>query len=585
MAKALGKKDYINGLKTIFSYLGHHRQKIIQLSVLAVLLSLANGFAPLVTGKLFDSVVQQDNKVWFFLIGWFALLLVSNVADQIRAFRSDTLGRRLYTDYILKAYNYLLDLPLSFHKKRKIGAIINTTQTSAAALEDISSNTISNLIPQFLSILVATIVTFFINYWLGLVMFAGVAAYCVVLIRTLGPSAMLQRKSRKAWQGAWRTAHDSIDNVYSVKQMAAENYEQQKNKKNLVDRALGSQLKIYQLMNGLRLKQKVIIISTQAVVFFLAIIFIQHGGMTIGELITLNAYSGMLFGPFIILGNHWRSIENGMIALEESEKVLQLPTEKYIPENLVKLDKFAGQIEFKNVSFYYEKQKSVLKNINFQVKPGEVVALVGESGVGKSTLIDLLSGYNFARTGQVLIDGVNIKRLDLKKLRSQIAVVPQEVVLFSDTIETNIKYGNFDASRKEVEEAAKLAHALDFINRMPKKWKQIVGERGYKLSVGEKQRVAIARAILRDPKILILDEPTSALDAKSEKIIQESLEELMKNRTTFIIAHRLSTVRRADKILVFKDGEIVETGKHDELLKIENGVYRHLYELQIGLHQ
>ncbi len=227
----------------------------------------------------------------------------------------------------------------------------------------------------------------------------------------------------------------------------------------------------------------------------------------------------------------------------------------------------------------------MLKNINFQVNPGEVIALVGESGVGKSTLIDLLSGYNFARTGQVLIDSVNIKRLDLKKLRGQIAVVPQEVVLFSDTIETNIKYGNFDASRKEVEEAAKLAHALDFINRMPKKWKQIVGERGYKLSVGEKQRVAIARAILRDPKILILDEPTSALDAKSEKIIQESLEELMKNRTTFIIAHRLSTVRRADKILVFKDGEIVETGQHDELLKIENGVYRHLYELQIGLHQ
>jgi len=477
VAKKLGKDDYFNGLKTIFSYLGHHRQRIIYLSVLAVLLSLANGFTPLVTGKLFDSVVKQNvvnifgyniNKVWLFLAGWFVLLLISNIAEQVRAFRSDVLGRKLYTDYILKAYNHLLDLPLAFHKKRKIGAVINSTQTSASALEDISSSVIANLVPQFLSIIVATVVTLFINQWLGLIMIAGVAAYCVILVKTLGPSARLQRQSRKAWMSAWRTAHDSIDNVYAVKQMASENYEQQKNKKNFMSRALENQLKIYQLMNGLRMKQKVIVICTQAVVFFLAILFIEQGQMTIGQLITLNAYSGMLFGPFIILGNHWRSIENGIIALEESEKVLQTATEVYLPQGLITLDRFAGKIEFKNVDFYYEKQKSVLKNISFTVEPGRVVALVGESGVGKSTLIDLLSGYNFAKHGQVLIDGVNVKRLDLKKLRSQIAVVPQEVVLFSDTIETNIKYGNFRASKTALEQAARQAHALNFIEKMPK---------------------------------------------------------------------------------------------------------------------
>lgn len=594
MAKALGKKDYINGLKTIFSYLGHHRQKIIQLSVLAVLLSLANGLTPLLTGKLFDSIIKPVtinlldfgiNKVWLFLIFWLGLLLISNIFEQVRSFRSDTLGRQLYTEYLLKMYNHLLELPLMFHKRRKMSVVGMAATRSAQSLEIISRSVIVDLAPQFLSIIVAMVVTFFINVWLGLIMLAGVATYCIMLVNSIGPSVIFQRQSRNAWVKAWQISDDSISNVYSVKQMAAENHEQNRNRKLFMNGALGNQLRLMRLMNDLTVKQKVIVIMTQAIVFFVAVLFIQQGQMTIGELITLNAYSGMLFGPFIILGNQWRTIQNGLISLEDSEEILQTSPEKYVPENLVRLDKFAGQIEFKNVSFYYEKQKSVLKNINFQVKPGEVVALVGESGVGKSTLIDLLSGYNFARTGQVLIDGVNIKRLDLKKLRSQIAVVPQEVVLFSDTIETNIKYGNFGASRKEVEEAAKLAHALDFINRMPKKWKQIVGERGYKLSVGEKQRVAIARAILRDPKILILDEPTSALDAKSEKIIQESLEELMKNRTTFIIAHRLSTVRRADKILVFKDGEIVETGQHDELLKIENGVYRHLYELQIGLHQ
>jgi ABC-type multidrug transport system fused ATPase/permease subunit len=187
--------------------------------------------------------------------------------------------------------------------------------------------------------------------------------------------------------------------------------------------------------------------------------------------------------------------------------------------------------------------------------------------------------------GEVRIDGNLIQRFDLKNLRSQIAVVPQEVVLFNDTIKTNIKYGNFKASDEEVKDAARKAHAHEFIERFPDKWDQVVGERGVKLSVGQKQRVAIARAILRNPKILILDEPTSALDAGSEKIISQSFDELMKGKTTFIIAHRLSTVRKADKILVFKEGRIIESGTHTELLKIEGGEYRRLYELQIGLHE
>lgn len=224
-------------------------------------------------------------------------------------------------------------------------------------------------------------------------------------------------------------------------------------------------------------------------------------------------------------------------------------------------------------------QMSVLKDVSFKVE----IALVGESGVGKSTLIELLAGYYFANKGEVIIDGVNIKRIGLKLLCRQIATVPQEVVLFNDTIKHNISYGNFDASDEQVEIASIKAHAYDFIMKFPNKWKQMVGERGVKLSVGQKQRVAIARAILRNPKILILDEPTSALDAGSENIISQSLEELMRGKTTFIIAHRLSTVKKADKILVFQGGTIIESGTHSELIKIKDGEYRRLYELQIGL--
>ncbi len=305
--------------------------------------------------------------------------------------------------------------------------------------------------------------------------------------------------------------------------------------------------------------------------------------MTIGELIAFNTYAAMVFGPFTVIARNWQTIQNGIVNIQETEKILQLETELYEGKDAKQID-IKGDIDFKNVFFQYEEGKKILEDISFSIKAGQLVALVGESGVGKSTLIDLISAYHFANKGEVQIDGHAIKDIQLKKLRQQIAVVPQEVVLFNDTILMNIKYGNFTATDDEVQEAARKAHALDFIEKFPDKWNQIVGERGVKLSVGQKQRIAIARAILRNPRILILDEPTSALDAGSEKIITESLDELMKGKTTFIIAHRLSTVRKADIILVFKEGRILESGTHTQLLTLENGEYRRLYELQIGLH-
>jgi ABC-type multidrug transport system fused ATPase/permease subunit len=318
----------------------------------------------------------------------------------------------------------------------------------------------------------------------------------------------------------------------------------------------------------------------------ISIALIQNGNLTIGGLIALNGYAMMIFGPFVVLGQQWQVIQNGIVVLERVEKILSLPTEQY--ENGKKNidDKnFKGGVEFKNVFFAYKKNEpTVLKEISFKVNAGETIALVGESGVGKSTAMELVSGYYFPSKGKVLIDGYDTKRISLKSLRQHIAIVPQEPVLFNDTIKHNIKYGSFKSTDEEIKEVTKEAHADIFINKFPKGYNQIVGERGIRLSVGQKQRIAIARAMLRNPKILILDEPTSALDAKTEKFITESLERLMENKTTFIIAHRLSTVKKADKIFVFKDGGIVEVGKHEDLIKIENGVYKYLYEYQVGLH-
>jgi ABC-type multidrug transport system fused ATPase/permease subunit len=292
----------------------------------------------------------------------------------------------------------------------------------------------------------------------------------------------------------------------------------------------------------------------------------------------------MIFGPFAIVSRNWQVIQNSMVSVERVNEYLTMPTEDTIDKNKKDLETVDGKIVFKNVHFSYKEEGvKVLNSVSFTVNAGETVALVGESGVGKSTTIQLLSGYYFPNKGTVFIDGQDISLIKRNSLRKHIAVVPQEVVLFNDTILNNIRYGNFEKNEEEIHNAARQAHADSFIERFPEKYNQLVGERGIKLSVGEKQRVAIARAILRDPKILILDEPTSALDPQTERQITNSLEKLMQGRTTFIIAHRLSTVRQADKIFVFDKGRIVEEGNHEQLLA-QNGLYKKLHDLHVGLH-
>ncbi len=308
---------------------------------------------------------------------------------------------------------------------------------------------------------------------------------------------------------------------------------------------------------------------------------IVNGTIQPGELMAFIGYTWMLYNPIQALTHSSEQLQGAVTAAERLFEIMDTQPEVEEEGPKIVLPEIKGKIEFRNVSFYYEKGDPVLKDINFTIEPGQMIGLVGSSGSGKTTLINLISRFYKVTEGEILIDGVNINDIDLKSLRKQIGLVLQEPFLFHGTIAENIAYGRPDATFEEIVEAAQLANAHNFIMNLPDGYDTRIGERGVGLSGGEKQRISIARAILKNPRILILDEATSAVDTETEKLIQEAIDRLIKGRTTIAIAHRLSTLQNADRLLVLKDGQIAESGTHEELLAKPDGLFRHFVELQM----
>lgn len=306
----------------------------------------------------------------------------------------------------------------------------------------------------------------------------------------------------------------------------------------------------------------------------------MQGATTPGELAAFFLYAIIIAGPIGTFVRLYTQIQESLGAVGRVYELLDSIPEIKNPEGAVVLDNIEGRIQFEKVSFGYSKTLPVLHEVTFEIKPGERVALVGPSGGGKSTVVQLLHRFFDVDAGSIRIDGTDLRRIDLKSFLEQVALVPQETLLFGGTVRENILYGKLDATQAELDRAAQSAHAYEFIQRLENGYDTVVGEKGAKLSGGERQRIAIARALLKDPKILILDEATSSLDNQSEALIQEALEVLMRGRTTLSVAHRLSTVHNADKIIVIDQGRIVETGTHRELMANEN-LYHHLYTLKM----
>jgi len=538
---------------------------------------------PYIYGRLFDLAIIPGSSVNILLslvFLWLLLSLLSTYISNMTGYMGDVLGTKMSQEAEAEAYSHFLTLPILFHKKEQRGEVLQKISRGSRSLQEIIE-TISDVSPQLLMLLFSLIAMFIIQWQLALIVFISFVVYALLTVKFVKPEIIANRMVSRVYEKQYGEVYDKLYNVFLVKNFVMEDKEKERFFKSLVGKILPVVKNAASKSRKLSVVQGVIYSISFVAVLGSAILLLRNGNISPGQFVMFFGYVTLAFGPFRFFGMIYRRYRRATIAINRFLKLKKIAPERMAHGNKT-LKEVKGEIVLKDLDFGYIKGKPVLRGINLKIRPGESVALVGKSGVGKTTFAELVMGYYEPNRGKIKLDGVDISELQLKWLRDQIAVVPQDLNLFNNTMINNLRYANPNATEKQIVEAARAAFADEFINQLPKKYHTKVGEEGVKLSMGQRQRVAITMAFLKNPKILILDEPTAALDAESERKVQEGIQRLIKGKTTIIIAHRFSTVRNANKIVVLEKGRIAEFGNHEELMK-KKGIYSGLYKLQRGL--
>ena len=566
-------------IKMLVPYLLEFKMRIALALLCLILTKIASVYLPFILKDIVDTLdTQQENRIYLVPFALVAAYGVVRLAIVLFAEIRDTLFGRVTERAIrrigLKVFKHLHQLDLDFHLNRQTGGLSRDIDRGTSGISFLMRFMVFSVVPTLIEI-VMVVSILLVNYgiWFAVITSTSIVFYVIYSVYATNWRTKYIRAANKADSSSNTRAIDSLLNYETVKYFTNEAYEASAYDKQLAgwEKAkMQNRLSLFALNGG----QAVIISLSMTAMLALAAYQVTHEKMTLGDFVLINAFMMQLFIPLGFLGFVYREIKGSLANIEQMFTLMGKKAKIEDASNATELTLNHGAVSFDDIHFHYQRERPIIKGLSFKVKAGQKVAVVGESGSGKSTLVKLLFRFYDPQKGNITIDGQIINAVTQHSLRKNIGIVPQDTVLFNESLFENIRYGNTNATEEEVQQAIKLAHLTAFVESLPKGVETVVGERGLKLSGGEKQRVAIARTILKSPAILVFDEATSSLDSHSEQAILTAIKEVAKNHTSLVIAHRLSTIIDADNIIVLHHGELVEQGDHQTLLANKSYYYR-----------
>jgi len=570
----------IDIIKRLFSYLKPYIPEVVKTLVFMAGVVAAELLNPYFLKIGIDKYIKEGQWKELLIFGGIMIVVnaVSLVCSRLRTITMGKVSNSILFTIRQQLYSHIQKLSFSFFDSRPVGKILARIIGDVNSLNELFVNSVTTLIPEFVKIVSVVVIMMIMNYRLGLVALATVPVMVVVMFLIMTVSRRRWMVYRKKTSNLNAFSHESFSGIRVTQSFAAEG-KMSSTFNDLLKQQRDAFVKAVRLND---LFWPIVEMSWgvgTVLVFWFGVKMLSSETVTPGLLVAFTSYVSMFWHPIMSISSFYNQLVTNVSAAERIFEILDIEPDIKDREGAIPMPKIKGEVCFKNVTFGYDDGMPVLKNVSFHVKPGQTIALVGSTGAGKTTIVNLISRFYEVTSGEVLIDGYNVNNVTLESLRSQIGMMPQDTFLFSTSIKENIRYGKLDATDEEIIAAAKAVSAHDFIMKLEKGYDTNVNERGTRLSTGQRQLIAFARTLLANPAILILDEATASIDTHTERLVQQGIQKLLKGRTSFVIAHRLSTIRNADLIMVVEDGGIVETGTHEELIKLR-GQYFNLYTSQ-----